>query len=148
MILIGSTARDHLSITISRWLIDEPDNPVDAAWLVSEIEIAAGPFRGRFETQLRREDVVSWRDDLALLDREFRPGLARFSPTLEHAVVFVVTVGNTGALSVDGWAAPAIGSAAKQRLEFSFPIDQSVRELLTPVEAYLHGFHDRAEGLE
>jgi hypothetical protein len=139
-ILIGSAGGDHVQVNVSGWAVDEPENPVDAAWLATEIGVVAGPFQGRVTTQLRRDDLVSWRDEFAALDREVRAGQARFSATLEHSVGLVVSVSGVGSLSVEGWVEPSLGKSAEQRLEFRFPIDQSVRQLLAQLDSLLHQF--------
>jgi len=147
-ILIGSDEGNHVQMSVSGWTIDEPANPIDAAWLATEIGVAAGPLSGRFPTQLRREDLVNWRNELASLDSEFRPGEARFSASLASSIGLVVTVGNTGSLAVEGWVEPSLGELAEQRLEFRFPTDQSLREVITQLDNLLRRFPDRTSGLD
>jgi hypothetical protein len=147
-ILIGSDERNHVQLSVSGWAIDEPENPIDAAWLAAEIGVAAGPLNGRFPTQLRREDLVTWRNELAALDNEFRPGEASFSASLEPSIGLAVTISNTGRLSVEGWIEPSLGELAEQRLEFRFPTDQSLREVLAQLDSLLRRFPDRTSGLD
>ncbi len=40
-ILIGSAGGDHVQVNVSGWAVDEPENPVDAAWLATEIGVVA-----------------------------------------------------------------------------------------------------------
>ncbi len=147
-ILIGSETGDHVEMVVVDWAIDQPDNPVDAAWLATEISVAAGPLGGRFWTELRREDVVSWQDNLSALDTEFQAGDARFSASLEPSIGLLVVVSSTGRLSVEGWVEPSLGEWADQRLVFRFPTQQSLREVVRQVDDLLRQFPDRASALE
>jgi hypothetical protein len=147
-ILIGSERGDFVELSVSGWAIDDPENSIDAGWLATDIAIVAGPLSGHFPTQLRREDLASWRDELATLDREFRPGDARFSPSLDPSIGLVLSVSNTGSLSVEGWVEPSLGEAAEQRLDCRFPIGQSVRECLSQLDNLLAHFPDRASGVD
>ena len=109
----------------------------DGNWIVCEVEIAAGGFRGRFNADMRSEEFHAFMDQVSELDRTVE-GAATFT-TMEGQLALSLTGGVTGRVRVVGEALDLAGS--ENRLEFSFDVDQTyLRTLARSLELLLAAF--------
>lgn len=146
-ILIGTEEGDHLKIEVTRWLIEDPENDVDAGWLATEVDLAASPFRGRYSIDLRAEDLLGLRDGIAQLHEEFRAGEAAYAPTLSTPLRFTVRVSNTGSLECTGTAIAHVGERNEQRLDFYVDAaSTTLAELLHSLNGLAQAYPRRAAG--
>src|SRR3989441_8155558 len=72
---IGGESAEHVAVeVVARERPDQSDY-WDGNWLTAWVEVAAGPFRGKYLADLRAEEFVHFRDQLQTLyeDREAPP---------------------------------------------------------------------------
>jgi hypothetical protein len=93
----------------------------DANWIVCEIQISAGGFRGTFQADLRSEEFYGFLAEVETL-RQTLESTAAFS-TMEGQIGFSLTGDGNGRVQVSGEALdePGLGN----RLHFEFEIDQT-----------------------
>ena len=108
-LLIRALARTHPG------LFDYPDGD----WIVCEVEIAAGGFRGRFRANLRSEEFQAFLEEVAGLSTTLE-GRAAFS-TMEGQIEFSLTGDATGRIGVEGEALDEAETG--NRLHFAFEMD-------------------------
>lgn len=92
----------------------------DGNWIVCEVEIAAGGFRGRFDADLRSEEFHAFMEQIAELDRTV-DGAATFS-TMEGQLMLTLSADGQGHITVAGQALDLAGSP--NRLNFRFDMEQ------------------------
>lgn len=120
-IVIGDVKAQHVLIrAVSR------SNPGlfdywDGNWIVCEVEIAAGGFRGRFSADLRSEEFHAFMDQILELERTI-DGAATFA-TMEGQVALSLTGASDGRVRVAGEAVDSAGDG--NRLTFGFDIDRA-----------------------
>lgn len=93
----------------------------DGNWIHSEVEVAAGGFRGGFRADVRSEEFASFLAELEALDRSL-DGVAEFT-TMEGQIALTLTGDGKGHVRVQGEAVDTVGTG--NRLQFAFDIDQS-----------------------
>ena len=93
----------------------------DGNWIVCEIEISAGGFRGRFSADMRSEEFHAFMEQVSELARTIE-GAATFT-TMEGQLAISLTAAADGRVKVAGEALDLAGS--ENRLEFSFDVDQA-----------------------
>jgi hypothetical protein len=109
----------------------------DGNWIVCEVEISAGGFRGRFSADLRPEEFHAFMDQVSELDRTVE-GAATFT-TMEGQLAMSLTAGVDGQVKVAGEALDLAGS--ENRLAFGFHVDQaSLPDLARSLESVLAAF--------
>jgi hypothetical protein len=120
-VLIGDLDAQHVLIRpLSR---TQPDlfDYWDANWIVCEVEIAAGGFRGTFRADLRSEEFRSFLEDVEELRRTLEAA-ATFT-TMEGQIALSLTGDGKGRVCVTGEALDVAGTG--NRLQFSFALDQT-----------------------
>jgi len=93
----------------------------DGNWIVCEVEIAAGGFRGRFSADMRSEEFHAFMEQVSELSRTIE-GAATFT-TMEGQLALSLTTDGNGHVRIVGQALDLAGS--ENRLEFSFDVDQT-----------------------
>ena len=93
----------------------------DGNWIVCEVEISAGGFRGQFSADLRSEEFQTFMEQVSELGRTI-DGAATLS-TIEGQLTLSLAPDGNGRIRVAGLALDAAGS--DNRLSFRFDIDQS-----------------------
>jgi len=93
----------------------------DGNWIVCEVEISAGGFRGRFSADMRSEELHAFMEQVSELDRTIE-GAATFT-TMEGQLALSLTGGVNGRVKIVGEALDLSGS--ENRLEFSFDVDHT-----------------------
>ncbi len=120
-ILIGESGGQHVVIRpLSRshpGLFDY----WDGNWIVCEVEIAAGGFRGGFRADLRGEEFLGFLNETAELSRTLE-GAASLT-SMEGQIALTLTGDGRGLVRVAGEAVDVAGSG--NRLQFGFGIDQT-----------------------
>lgn len=137
---LGRPADDHLRLTVLRRFAESPDEWFDYGSLESRIEIRAGGMRADFIGTFRAEGFAKLRDDLADLDRAFRPGVVRFEPGYEEGLTFALDVRRVGRIEISGVAVDGLGTGNEQRLVFAFGVEDSLRELLASAASVVDSF--------
>lgn len=119
-VLIGDSGGQHVLIrALTRshpGLFDYPD----ADWIVCEVEITAGGFRGEFRADLRSEEFHAFLEEVEGLSTMLE-GTAAFS-AMEGQIEFSLTGDANGRIGVEGEALDEAGTG--NRLHFAFEIDQ------------------------
>ena len=109
-VLIQPQGREHPGLFDSR----------DGNWIVCEIHLSAGGFRGAFQTSLRSEEFEAFLAELDNLSQTLE-GAAAFS-TMEGQLALTLTGDGNGHIQVAGEAQDQPGG---NRLHFEFEIDQT-----------------------
>jgi hypothetical protein len=122
-VLIRPLARSHPGL-FDYW---------DGNWIVCDVEIAAGGFRGNFRADLRSEEFHAFLEEVAGLSRMLE-GTATFS-TLEGQIAFSLTGDGKGHVRVQGEAVDEPGTG--NRLHFGFEIDQTYLPEISRALEYL-----------
>jgi hypothetical protein len=91
----------------------------DGNWIVCEVDIAAGGFRGRFNADLRSEEFHAFMGQMLELERAI-DGAATFT-TMEGQLALSLSPGSNGRVRVAGEAVDTAGGG--NRLTFGFDID-------------------------
>ena len=132
-ILIGDAGGEHVLIRpLSRChpgLFDY----WDGNWIVCEIVITAGGFRGGFPANLRSEEFRAFLDDVEGVGSTL-DGAARFS-TMEDQLALSLVADGKGHIHVSGEAVDIAGDG--NRLQFGFDIDQTYLPALSQSLAHL-----------
>ena len=115
-VLIGTEAADHVAISV-RSAVD----PSSDGWLICDVSIAAGAWRGSYETWFCTWDFPKFRQQLEALHSTL-DGTARFD-TLEHQLELEFTVDARGHIEISGSASDRAGDG--NDLTFSLELDQS-----------------------
>ena len=132
-VLIGDTDRQYVLIRpLCRRHPDLFDYQA-GNWIDCEIEIAAGAFRGRFQTDLRSEEFHAFLQEAEALSRSLE-GAASFA-TVEGGIAVALTGDGHGQLRVRGEAVAA--ADAGNRLLFDFVIEQTCLSDICQSLAYL-----------
>jgi len=81
---IGQRDSDHIILEILRRQYPESNDFWDGNWLVAHVEIRGGGVRGRFETEIRTEEIAEFLAALARLERtpDATAGLKPIEPTI------------------------------------------------------------------
>ena len=109
----------------------------DGNWIVCEVEIAAGGFRGRFTADMRSEEFHTFMEQISELDRTIE-GAATFT-TMEGQLAISLTAAVNGRVKIVGEALDLAGS--ENRLAFSFDVDQTyLSALARSLESLLAAF--------
>ena len=109
----------------------------DGNWVVCELDIVSGGFRGGFRADLRSEEFRAFLEEAEGLNRSLE-GAATFS-TMEGQIVFSLTGDGTGHVRVHGEVCDAPGG--DNRLHFSFDIDQTyMPQICRSLEVLLAAF--------
>ena len=93
----------------------------DGNWIVCEVEISAGGFRGRFSADMRSGEFHAFMEQVSELARTIE-GAATFT-TMEGQLAISLTAAADGRVTVAGEALDLAGS--ENRLEYSFDVDQA-----------------------
>lgn len=91
----------------------------DGNWIVCEVEISAGGFRGQFSADVRSEEFQTFMEQVSELGRTV-DGAATLS-TIEGQLTLALASDGSGRMRVAGLALDAAGS--DNRLNFSFEVD-------------------------
>ena len=120
-VLIGDSDGQHLLIrALTRshpGLFDHPD----ADWIVCDVEIAAGGFRGQFRADLRSEEFQAFLEEVEGLSTMLE-GTAAFS-AMEGQMEVSLAGSANGQIGVEGEEVDDAGTG--NRLHFAFEIDQT-----------------------
>jgi hypothetical protein len=120
-VLIGDSSAQHVLIRpLSRshpGLFDE----CDGNWIVCELEIASGGFRGSFRADLRSEEFSAFLEQAQGLVHTLE-GSASLT-TMEGQIAVFLTGNGKGTIRVHGEAIDEAGGV--NRLQFAFDIDQT-----------------------
>jgi hypothetical protein len=109
----------------------------DGNWIVCEVEIAAGGFRGRFSADMRSEEFHAFMEQVSELDRTIE-GAATLT-TMEGQLALSLTAAVNGRVKIVGEALDLAGS--ENRLEFSFDVEQTCLEaMVRSLESLLAAF--------
>jgi hypothetical protein len=92
----------------------------DGNWIVCEIHLSAGGFRGGFQASLRSEEFEAFLAELESLSQTLE-GAAAFS-TMEGQLALTLTGDGNGHIQLKGEAQDQPGG---NRLHFEFEIDQT-----------------------
>ena len=109
----------------------------DGNWIVCDIQLSTGGFRGGFQASLRSEEFQAFLAEVEVLADSLE-GTAAFS-TMEGQLAFTLASDGKGHVRVSGEALdePGIGN----RLHFEFEIDQTYLPLITAsLEHLLNAF--------
>jgi len=113
----------------------------DANWLISDIEIIAGPFSGKYRASLATHDFSRFQTGLAGILRTFN-GKAVFS-TYEESLHLEVEITSRGTVTVSGEV--RTHGMPKAKLSFAFETDQTLlSETLQSVSSVVQDFPVRA----
>jgi hypothetical protein len=136
-ILIGDPGGQHVLIRPLARSLPGLFDYSDGNWVVCEIEITAGGFRGQYRADLRSEEFQAFADEMSGLSTTLE-GTAGFS-TIEGQIGFSLTGEGNGVVRVEGEGADAPGTG--NRLHFGFEIDQTyLPEISRALEALLAAF--------
>ena len=109
----------------------------DGNWIVCEVEIAAGGFRGGFRADLRGEEFLGFLNETAELSRTLE-GAASLT-SMEGQIALTLTGDGKGLVRVAGEAVDVAGTG--NRLQFGFGIDQTcLPEIARSLEYLLAAF--------
>ena len=115
-VLIGTAAADHVAISVCSAV-----DPSSEGWLISNVTIAVGAWRGSYEAWFCTWDFPKFREQLETLHSTL-DGTARFD-TLEHQLELEFTVDSRGHIEICGAASDR--AVDGNGLTFSFELDQS-----------------------
>ena len=116
-----------------------PSNDVGHDWILAQVRIQAGGFKGSFRADFLARDVVKFRDELAVLHKDLE-ATASFE-TIEGQLLFTAQVDRLGTISIKGEARDEAGIGNK--LVFGFEFDQSylthtIKQLNVVVDSFFH----------
>jgi hypothetical protein len=136
-IVIGDLKAQHVVIRPVRRSSPGLFDSWDGNWIVCEVEISAGGFRGRFSADMRSEEFHAFMEQVSELARTIE-GAATFT-TMEGQLAISLTTAADGRVKVAGEALDLAGS--ENRLEYSFHVDQaSLPDLARSLEYVLAAF--------
>jgi len=120
-ITIGGPSRELLRITISSRSRPHDSDYWDGNWVNAEVEVNAGGFRGQARGNLRAEEFLGFRDEVAALAKSLE-GAASFT-TMEGWLRIGLKGDGKGHVAVEGELLdePGIGNV----LTFHLALDQS-----------------------
>lgn len=93
----------------------------DARWLVARVQLRVGSFEGRVDADLRAEELVRWRDELARLYETLK-GEAAFE-TMETWLSLRMKTDGLGHMTVRGVVQDVPGTG--NSLDFRLDLDQT-----------------------
>jgi hypothetical protein len=120
-ILIGDIGAQHVLIRpLSR---SQPGlfDYWDGNWLLCEVALSVGGFRGGFQASLRSEEFCSFLEEVQMMGQSLE-GAASFT-TMEGQIAISLTGDGKGHIRVSGEAIDEAGTG--NRLQFAFDIDQT-----------------------
>jgi hypothetical protein len=120
-LLIGSLESEFLRMRPKMRLHPNSNDYWDGNWLNTEIELAAGAFRGRYFACLRVDELIRFRDQLTVL-YDTLDGHAEFQ-SIESWLAIRVKGDGLGHFVVDVEARDDAGTG--NRLNFSLSFDQT-----------------------
>jgi hypothetical protein len=120
--LVIGTPREHASIRIERYILDEADNDWDANSLDCTVDVRAGDFQGRLRALFSTRSFAGFRDELTSLDRNVEGKTALAS--LEGEFELRLACDRLGHVKIDVEATNDL--AIGNRLALSFRSDQTM----------------------
>ncbi|TMD36100.1 MAG: hypothetical protein E6I95_03015 [Chloroflexi bacterium] len=85
---IGGESAEHVAVEVVAREHPDQSDYWDGNWLTAWIDLASGPFRGKYRAALRAEEFVHFRDQLQTL---FESGRAQTEPFFDsHNVLYFV----------------------------------------------------------
>ena len=134
---IGSCEREAVSLTVLSYARPVTGEFYDDNWLLCEVSVRAGAFRGKFQANFLTSELEELRQGLSTLHRELRGGYT-FEP-MERQLVLRASCDHLGHIHIAGQAMDEAGIG--HRLTFSLSVDQTylsttLSELLGVVQAF------------
>jgi hypothetical protein len=126
---IGSASDHAIVVRPTRRERPESTEYWDGNWVIADVEVAAGAFRGRYGTSLRAEELHAFRDGMRALGSKL-DGLAAFK-TIEEQLRIQIVGDGRGHFHAACHAIDAPGDGS--RLTFDVDFDQT--ELVPIVRA-------------
>jgi hypothetical protein len=115
---IGSTLGHAVVVRATRRERPDATDYWDGNWIHADIEVAAGAFRGRYEAQLRAEEVHAFRDEMRALGSKL-DGMAAFK-TIEEWLRMQIVGDGRGHFRASCHAIDAPDGGTRLTFEVSF----------------------------
>jgi hypothetical protein len=136
-VTFGPQERERLTISVLSYACPATGQFYDDNWLVAEIRVRAGAFRGKFQANFLTSELVDLHAELARLYTQLHGGAA-FEP-MEGQLNLKFSCDNLGHIHVAGLAMDEAGIG--HRLTFSLSFDQTylaatLQELSEVVRAF------------
>ena len=138
---LGNESSSYVAVEVSERQHPHTTDFWDANWVVSTVEVAAGPWRGRYPASLRSEEFATFRDQLTRLYNDTGAGPAKFDSMEPWLRLTVERTDRLGHLTVAGEARVEPFFDQHNTLQFVIELDQSfVPEALRGLAEILEEF--------
>ncbi len=138
---LGESEHERVKRTVSGYESQPSGDSHEDNWLMVDVSVAVGGFRGRFQATFRTAELTEFRDQLMALYKSLK-GEAKLI-TMEAQLLLSLTGNGRGDISLKGeaWDQPGIGN----RLSFGIDLDQThLASTLRELDAVIERFPVRA----
>lgn len=122
---LGGEDNEYIRIAVLARAHPSETDYWDGNWLITEVQLAVGPFSGAYRADLRAEDFSMFREQLQRLYEDVAGEPAVFESMEPWLRLTVTRSDRLGHIKVRGLARPAIPFPGHNTLEFGLDIDQS-----------------------
>jgi len=141
MFSFGQSQQERIAVDVIRYEREASGEPYDDNWLVAQIEVFAGGFRGSTEAHIMTDEVARFASQLRPL-YDTLSGVADFT-TLEGQLQLHLSGDGKGHIDLQGEVRDRAG--ADNRLRFSLQFDQSqLAGSIRQLDGVLSAFPPRA----
>ena len=119
MIRIGDNP--HIILDVKGYLCPEAEDDLDGNWLSADVIVSAGAWQGRYQANVRAEELLELKNELARLYDKLEYSFE--FQTMEDWIALRFAGAKMGQITVEGTACDCPGTG--NTLAFSFEIDQS-----------------------
>lgn len=133
----GQSQHNRIEVDVLHYERPPSGEYYDDNWLIVQIRVAAGGFRGKVDASILTDELVGFTAQVRSLN-ETVSGTAQFT-TLEEQLELTLTADSKGRITLSGRVADEAGVGNRLCFEFDFDQSQlntSLRELEQVVETF------------